>query len=356
MLEPTKIKNKSKKTNPKIKINDYFTNINLETKYNDSLSEKKFFIPALEEYDLLLRYNYKIKQLQAICKHYKQKTTGNKNSLLNNIYNYLRLSCFIIKIQKNSRGYIQRLYNYYRGPAYFKRKICSNETDFYSMEKLTDIPAEQFISFKNEDGFIYGYDIISLYNLFLKNGKHKATNPYDRKTFPSNLYKNIKNVVKICKVLNIDMKINIEVENNIDKKKILEFKIISLFQKIDDCGFITNVDWFTSLTTPRLIQYIREISDIWHYRLQINIETKKSICPPHGDPFINIIHSFNALPNFSNYQLKSIVLRIMEKLLNDGQTNDNKSLGAYYILGALTLVNTDASNSLPWLYQSFMHT
>ena len=46
----------------------------------------------------------------------------------------------------------------------------------------------------------------------------------------------------------------------------------------------------------------------------------------------------------------------MEKLLNNEQTNDNKSLGAYYILGALTLVNIDASNSLPWLYQSFMHT
>jgi len=38
--------------------------------------------------------------------------------------------------------------------------------------------------------------------------------------------------------------------------------------------------------------------------------------------------------------------------INTGIDNDSKSLGAYYILGALTLVNTNAAISLPWLYQS----
>ena len=42
----------------------------------------------------------------------------------------------------------------------------------------------------------------------------------------------------------------------------------------------------------------------------------------------------------------------MEKFVNSGTDNDSKSLGAYYILGALTLVNTDAANALPWLFQS----
>jgi hypothetical protein len=348
------LKSNCKKKSSKIKTNDFFTDITIETKYNDNISEKKFFIPSIDEYDMLLRYNYKIKQLQTICKHYKQKTTGKKIDLLNNIYNYLRLSYYTIKIQKYSRGYIQRIYNYYRGPAYIKRKVCSNETDFCTLENIQEISKEQFISFKNEDGFIYGYDVISLYNLFIKNGKYKTTNPYDRKKFPSFLYKNIKKIVKLCKVLNITMNLQLETDNAIDKKKSLEFEIISLFQKIDEMGFITNIEWFTSLNSSLLVKYIRELNDIWNYRAQISNRTKIEICPPHGNPFVNLT-SYNNLLNYNSYQLKSVILKIMENLINNGQSTENKSLGAFYVLSALTLVNQDAADSLPWLYQSVMH-
>jgi len=39
-------------------------------------------------------------------------------------------------------------------------------------------------------------------------------------------------------------------------------------------------------------------------------------------------------------------------MVKSGHTNDNRSLGAYYVLAALTLVSDEARNSLPWLYQS----
>jgi hypothetical protein len=41
----------------------------------------------------------------------------------------------------------------------------------------------------------------------------------------------------------------------------------------------------------------------------------------------------------------------MEKMVNTGIDKDNKCLGAYYILSALTLVNNDAATALPWLYE-----
>ena len=44
-----------------------------------------------------------------------------------------------------------------------------------------------------------------------------------------------------------------------------------------------------------------------------------------------------------------------EKMVNDGVDSDSKSLGAYYILGALTLVNVNTAISLPWLFQSVSH-
>jgi hypothetical protein len=42
----------------------------------------------------------------------------------------------------------------------------------------------------------------------------------------------------------------------------------------------------------------------------------------------------------------------MENLVVTGINKDSKCLGAYYVLGALTLVNNDAATSLPWLYQA----
>jgi hypothetical protein len=55
------------------------------------------------------------------------------------------------------------------------------------------------------------------------------------------------------------------------------------------------------------------------------------------------------------YNVKKAILEVLEKFINSGINNDNKSLGAYYVLGALTLVNSEAATSLPWLFQSFGH-
>ena len=46
-------------------------------------------------------------------------------------------------------------------------------------------------------------------------------------------------------------------------------------------------------------------------------------------------------------------LEVLEKMVNHGLDRDSKTLGAYYVLGALTLVNPSAASSIPWLFQSF---
>jgi hypothetical protein len=50
--------------------------------------------------------------------------------------------------------------------------------------------------------------------------------------------------------------------------------------------------------------------------------------------------------------VRKVILEVLEKFVNNGIDNDSKSLGAYYVLGALTLVNEEAAMSLPWLFQS----
>jgi hypothetical protein len=55
------------------------------------------------------------------------------------------------------------------------------------------------------------------------------------------------------------------------------------------------------------------------------------------------------------FTIKKVIIEVLEKFVNSGIDNDCKALGAYYVLGALTLVNETASTSLPWLFQSFSY-
>ena len=53
--------------------------------------------------------------------------------------------------------------------------------------------------------------------------------------------------------------------------------------------------------------------------------------------------------------IREYILNILEKLVLSGIDKDSKCLGAYYVLGALTLVSTDAAHALPWLYQALTY-
>jgi hypothetical protein len=128
-------------------------------------------------------------------------------------------------------------------------------------------------------------------------------------------------------------------------------KILDIFQNIDSLGNYSDPQWFLSLNRQQILKFVRELHDIWSYRAQLLPETKRNICPPTGDPFRNI--TVNHILNETNIDnIRKIVYPLLEKFVNSGIDNDSKSLGAYYVLSALTLVNENAATSLPWLFQS----
>jgi hypothetical protein len=321
---------------------------------NNKITDENIFIPSVISFDYLFDYNYNTQQLKVIAKNYKLKITGNKQQMILRIYTFLKLSIDIIKIQKILRGFIQRKYNKIHGPAFIKRSICTNDSDFLTGDDLINIPFSQFISFSDVDGFIYGFDIISLYNLILKLGT-KATNPYNRNAFPENVLMNVESMIRISKLLNIPLELDIK-DDTIDlpDEKTIELRVLSLFQNIDALGNYSSPSWFHSLNRNKLIKMLRELVDIWEYRAQITNETKRAICPPNGIITTNVgLHTIFNEHNID--KLKKYIIEIMEKLVNSGIDQDSKSLGAYYVLGALTIVNENAATSLPWLFQSFSY-
>jgi hypothetical protein len=320
----------------------------------EKISDADITIPTISNYDLILQYNYNKDQLKKFLKHFKLKLSGSKKETITRIYCYLRLSYFVNKIQKIFRGRIQRKYNLLHGPALTKRDICTNKTDFFTMEDLNEIEYSQFISYKDVDDFIYGFDIISLYNLIQKSGKD-VKNPYNRMEIPKNVILNMKTLLRLGKLLNIKIDIDIkDVLTEVTDKKSIELRILTLFQNIDSLGHYSNSVWFTSLSRINLIKFVRELGDIWNYRAQITTETKRAICPPTGDPFRNLSMNY-IITEHDLENVRKTILDVLEKIVNSGIDRDSKSLGAYYVLGALTLVNSDAAIAIPWLFQSFSY-
>jgi hypothetical protein len=314
-------------------------------------SNEEMIIPTMKNYTVLFENAYNVQQLKMIAKHHELKFSGNKNELTTRIYSFLMLSSHAVKIQKIVRRRMVKKYHSFHGPASKDRSLCTNDIDFLSGERLMDIPYSQFFSFSDDDGFIYGFDILSLYNLILKSNKEKVVkNPYNRNVISEKVIKDMKSLIKMSKFLNIPIDIDIK-ELEVSNEKSFDLRILDLFQFINSLGNYSEPVWFSELNRNQLIRFMRELSDIWNYRAQLTQDTKRSICPPNGEPFLNF-NFHHMVQDMDINKLKKNILIVLEKLVYSGIDNDSKSLGAYYVLAGLTLVNTNAATSLPWLYQS----
>jgi hypothetical protein len=313
---------------------------------------------TLSNYNTLLVVKYKMDELKKLCTKYKISKGGNKDDLTKRLYEYCKNSIAPLKIQKVFRGFLNRKLHKLQGPALKNRKICTNDTDFFTMDDMIEIPANQFYSYRDKDDFVYGFNIVSLYNLILKEGS-KSKNPYNRNEFDSNIKENVLSMIRISKLLKIP--IEIELKNEVmDPAKRMELKILDLFQTMNSYGNYANSEWFSDLSRNSHIRFARELVDIWNYRALLTMAKKQEICPPHGTPFLGTPYFTNVASNatLNNLSLETIVkynIQIIENLVKSAIDVDNKMLGTFYVLSSLTLVSQQARDAMPWLYESVVY-
>lgn len=330
---------------------------NLSILLDSNLEKKRKFskiktidIPDFFDYKTFKTNNYTVPVLKSICKKYNLKVSGNKIEIQERIYNYLLNFDSAKIIQKYFRRYLVITYYNIIGPGFKDRSVCTNDSDFFTLESLNEIDDSQFFSFKDNNN-IWGFNILSIYNLFVKNKTKDVLNPYTREVINNKIFYSIKQFIRISYLFNKN--INILINNDdtcISLKKRNEIKCLELFQIINEMGNYSDYRWFLNLDRLALLKFIRELADIWDYRAELSNEKKCQICSPYGNPFrycdIRRINANNLL------QLQKIALTIINQLVNKGINRDFSNLGAYYVLGALTLVNEHAATALPWLFQS----
>ena len=337
-----------------------YEKVSTTKKKGKKVSDEEFKILKIGDYEQLMDRQYKISQLKDMCSHYKLKKGGNKTELIDRLYNFLKFSLYVVNIQRVVRGHFMRSYIKLAGPAFRDRSLCINDSDFATLEPLNEITYNQFISFRDDENNIYGCDIMSLYGLLHKKSKYEIRqnrkiplNPYNRNPVSEELINDFTRYIRLAKVNKIEHILEDEPEE-INPEKQLELKILQLFQYINELGNYANSEWFNNLSRHRLVLFIREMYDIWNYRAQLTPQSMREIVPPHGNPFIGL--NMHLAQNQTDTMLKRNAFRVMDYLVNSGHTNDNRSLGAYYVLAALTLVSEDARIALPWLFQSVAHS
>lgn len=327
-------------------------------------SKENIKIPTPFTIDLLNTEKYRVVDLKHICRHYKLKKTGNKKDLIERIRNHLttkknektdtsycKSTKYIVLIQAWWRRCLIQQYMNVHG---YKDK-CVNEYDYLTFDSLHEIPFSHFISIQ-EGSHHYGFDITSLYHLCQKSREYETPilNPYTRNELTNIHVRQMNKFIQYSKILGYTLDLEYtDLTNHMNSEQRFQNRIQRIFQTIDSHGYHSNAQWLLQLNMGHLMKFMRELYDIWFYRLNLTPQIRENVCPPIGNPFL---HHYPLNPyltdSLTHTSLLEHVVCVIENIIYKGRTREHRGFGVLYILMTFTLVSLEAANSLPWLYSS----
>jgi len=341
------------------------------------------------EYEKMTYAKYSLTDLRALCAHYNIKKSGTKPDLTQRIYTFLKQTYFIRRIQRNFKDFLSRKYRKLSGPGYLNSMKCVNDTDFYTFDKISNIKPTQLFTYQDSDNKIYGFHVASIFHLIVSSYP-TITNPYNRNVISSCIIKNLYEKLIYGSLIGFRVSIKLDDNDNdnvidttcqsdtyssrlavlgggggggagggvqvLSREKQEELFIVDLFQHINTLGNYSDSEWFIVLQREELIRFIRHIHDIWYYRANLTQEMKERISPPNGNPFVlhNAHVNLNVITLLTAAELRTICVSIIERMTRRGINREEQCLGAFYVLATLTIVNQDARNALPWLYEAVL--
>jgi hypothetical protein len=302
----------------------------------------------------------KLPELKQYAKDLNIRVSGNKGDVKQRIEDQIKKEVSSVKIQKTFRRHLVINWIKLKGT----RENCVNETDFYTLEPLNEIPYLYFIKYVDTTHNVnYGFDIKSLCTMATKNKKFE--NPYNRENMKVPFGTKMVKVVKLTNILFPGNDLfkdigssNLFAENSVPQTREqaffaryealqqtpLEQRITGLFIHIDSLGNYSNRQWLSNLNEDRLYYLILKINQLWH---RIPHALRNRICP-YISPFSPEVFGAGQV----NLTV-SMVVKMAEILVYSGLDDEHKQLGAMYFLSGLTLVSLNARTQLPWLYENY---
>ena len=247
----------------------------------------------------------------------------------------------LLKIQKNYKIFKIRKNIRMRGLACYNRSICVNETDFYSLDPISEISISNFYSYTDDAKFTYGFHIDSIWELTRR--KNRVKNPYNRDVFRESMKDSVNELYKLKRH-----------SNTLEKKKlsiqlIVKSRCIDLFSKIDMFGYQTQIKWLYDKSPSTLRLFYRKLFNLWNHRLCLSAEMKEKILP--GMDVITMNRTLSNPSSLTNNKFKLLdkILGVLDALMSQSSELNDRNMGAIIILHALAEISPECVESNTWL-------
>jgi hypothetical protein len=233
-----------------------------------------------------------------------------------------------------------------QGPARYTRE-STNTTDFYSMEDISSLSGEYLFSFfEPADKQVYAFDVRSLSSLLEKSDE--ALNPYTRTPISDSILTKATRFIRWCRKKGVSTRWAPIEAATPDQR--FHIKVTDLFQKIDELNYYTNPDWFINMNVDRHRCFYVELYDIWFHRAELSNTMRGTIIPPPARPFRYPIRDIVAQKSLDF--LRKTNMDLIRMFISAAAEKTDRTLGAMYVVTALTMVSRPCAQMYPWLFES----
>ena len=250
------------------------------------------------------------------------------------------LTLCVRKIQAFWRSKYSRILAKERGPAFFVRTLCHNDTELASFEPVDTIPRDYFFTIKDSSR-IWGFDIRTLIVQYEEEGK--LENPYTKEICPVTTVEIFKRHVDRLKLWK--KAIHYEELSGLTHKQSWNLRVLDMCLRLDMLGYRIATHWFTDLDIIEQKRLYTVLYSIWntlpeHMRATIVPEVNNALFKWTPD---------RILSKTEMDSVRRTNLNVIERMISSASQNSDKTLGAMYSVMSLAQVSYRCRIAYPWL-------
>ena len=229
------------------------------------------------------------------------------------------------------------------------RDECNNDSDLLTVQDISQIPTAYLFCLE-EQGTWYGFDLRTLNTLF--NKQNKYINPYTSRPVTESARNQINRKINLIYKLNFPIEVVDNYYNNLSEEGKFKYYLNELFQKLYKLDYNVDVDWLHELSFQELQRLYAEVADIWSHRVPIPKELRLRIVK-NGIVFAETHIIDKMKPGTLNRKLLlKKISKNLDRLITEGETVDDRKLGATYFMIGFSIVSPKVAESYPYLHDS----